>query len=87
MSSITHDNCEELKRLMEKGYAYGHDRSGDAQPIKSINALNVGSSVFLRFSLPANESGRIVDDSFNMKYCFECGKELINNTFESDSTH
>ncbi len=87
MSSITHDNCAELKRLMEKGYAYGHDRSGDAQPIKSIKALNIGSSVFLRFSLPASESGRIVDDNFNMKYCFECGKELIYNTFESDSTH
>ena len=86
MSSITHDNCAELKRLMEKGYAYGHDRSGDAQPIKSIKALNIGSSVFLRFSLPASESGRIVDDSFNMKYCFECGKEIIDNTFEPGST-
>ena len=42
MSSITHDNCAELKRLMEKGYTYGHDKSGDAQPVKSINALNVG---------------------------------------------
>jgi hypothetical protein len=27
---------------MEKGYTYGHDRSADARPIKSINALNVG---------------------------------------------
>ena len=87
MSNITHDNCEELKRLMEKGYAYGHDRSGDARPIKSINALDAGSSVFLRFSLPASEGGGLVDDSFNMRYCFECGKELVNNTFESDSTH
>ena len=52
MSSITHDNCTELKRIMEKGYTYGHDRSGDAQPIKSIKALNIGSSVYLRFSLP-----------------------------------
>ena len=86
MSGITHDNCAELKRLMEKGYTYGHDRSGDAQPIKSIKALNIGSSVYLRFSLPASESGRIVDDSFNMKYCFECGKELINSILESDST-
>jgi hypothetical protein len=72
---------------MEKGYTYGHDSSGDAQPIKSINALNEGSSISLRFSLPASESGRIVDDSFNMKYCFECGKELLDNTFETDSTH
>ena len=88
MSSITHDNCAELKRLMEKGYTYGHDSSGDARPIKSVSALNVGSSVFLRFSLPASESGRITDDGFNMKYCFEWENELIdNNTLEPDSTH
>ncbi len=87
MPSTTHDNCAELNRLMEKGYAYGHDRSGDAQPIKSIKGLDVGASLFLRFSLPASESGRIIDDSFNMKYCFECGKELIDNTSESESDY
>ena len=82
MSSDTHDKCDQLQRLFENGHVWGHNRNREPTSIQTIDELDTVISIFLRYPL---SGGQRNTESYRMTYCFECGKELLNNP-ESDFT-
>jgi hypothetical protein len=76
MSSDTHDNCDQLQQLFENGHVWGHNRNREPTAIQTIDELDKVISIFLRFPL---SGGQRNIESLKMDYCFQCGKELLNN--------
>jgi hypothetical protein len=76
MSSNTHDNCDQLQRLFDYGNVWGHNRNREPMTIQTIDELDNVISIFLRFPLSGDQRNT---ESLKMDYCFQCGKELLNN--------
>ncbi len=58
MSSNIQYQCAQLNLLAESGYLYGYDRSGELRPFRSINGLNIATSIFLTIPMLTKDGGK-----------------------------